>query len=64
MKTFLLKSRFFTFICLLSSLFFASVAFGQAYIKSDLVDYQPGSTAILTGAGFQPGESVRINVLH
>ena len=36
----------------------------QASISSDEPDYQPGSIATFTGAGFQPGESVQINVLH
>src|ERR671921_1516208 len=31
-------------------------------IQSDLPDYAPGDTVTLTGSGWQPGESVHINV--
>ena len=36
----------------------------QATLTSDQADYQPGTTATLTGAGFEAGESVRLQVLH
>ena len=35
-----------------------------ATIATDALDYPPGSTAIITGAGFQPGETVTLQVLH
>src|SRR5918993_602293 len=31
-------------------------------IQSDKADYAPGATVTLTGSGWQPGESVHINV--
>ncbi|QEC66926.1 T9SS type A sorting domain-containing protein [Panacibacter ginsenosidivorans] len=37
---------------------------GAATIISDQVDYAPGTTATLTGSGFQPGETVVLQVLH
>ena len=40
------------------------VAMGQATLVSDSADYQPGSTATLTGTGFQAGEQVKMQVLH
>ncbi|MBP2281774.1 hypothetical protein H4V97_000092 [Flavobacterium sp. CG_23.5] len=63
MKTFLPKSRFLTFVFLITNLFFASLAFGQT-IATDLLDYPPGATAIITGTGFTPGETVTLQVLH
>ena len=37
---------------------------GQATIKTDLLDYPPGSTAIITGTGFQQGETVTMQETH
>jgi hypothetical protein len=39
-------------------------AMGQAALKSDSVDYRPGSNAKFNGTGFQPGEVVKMQVLH
>jgi hypothetical protein len=40
-------------------------AFSQsATIGTDQADYAPGSTAIITGSGFTPGETVTLQVLH
>src|SRR3569623_1813867 len=40
-------------------------AFSQtATIKTDQLDYPPGSTVIITGTGWQPGETVTLQVLH
>lgn len=33
-------------------------------VRTDLDDYPPGSTAIITGTGFQPGENVELHVHH
>jgi hypothetical protein len=33
-------------------------------LTTDLPDYPPGATVILTGTGFQPGETVRLDVVH
>ncbi|RPI57458.1 MAG: hypothetical protein EHM55_01800, partial [Acidobacteria bacterium] len=42
-----------------------SVAFGRiATVGTDKYDYQPGETAIISGAGFRPGEVVAIQVEH
>ncbi|MEO8516966.1 MAG: HYR domain-containing protein, partial [Flavobacterium sp.] len=38
--------------------------FSQATLVSNQSDYSPGSTAIFTGNGFQPGENVKVQVLH
>src|SRR2546425_531231 len=35
-----------------------------ADLASDQADYVPGSTAIFTGSGFQPGESVTLHLSH
>lgn len=35
-----------------------------AVLISDQVDYAPGGTVLLTGTGFQPGESIVVPVLH
>jgi IPT/TIG domain-containing protein len=43
-------------ICLSSS--------AQSTIHTDKEDYSPGDTVFITGSGFQPGESVTLQVLH
>ena len=48
----------------LTSLFLASLASAQASLASDKPDYAPGETAVLTGAGFEPYETVTMQVLH
>ena len=40
-----------------------AMAFGQN-LSTDRVDYAPGSTAILLGSGFAPGETVTLQILH
>ena len=52
--------------CLLLTLFAivltSANTFSQtATIATDKLDYPPGSTAIITGSGFQPGETVNFN---
>jgi uncharacterized cupredoxin-like copper-binding protein len=43
----------------------ASSAFQRiATVETDKYDYQPGETAIISGAGFRPGEVVTIRVEH
>jgi hypothetical protein len=57
----------FTRLTLAFMLFLTLGAFkaqGQATIKTDLLDYPPGSTAIITGTGFQAGETVTLQVVH
>lgn len=44
--------------------FISASTFGQAIIQTDKLDYMPGETAMITGSGFQPGESVKLQVLH
>src|SRR5688500_5381781 len=42
-----------------------SVAFKRAaLIHTDRHDYQPGDTAVLTGSGFEPNETVTLQVVH
>src|SRR5262245_15935855 len=36
----------------------------SATVVTDKPDYAPGSTAIITASGFQPGETVQLQVLH
>ncbi len=36
----------------------------QPTLTSDKPDYAPGTTATFTGSGFQPGEQVKLIVLH
>src|SRR6266496_342900 len=46
-------------------LMLASASFLQAQtLTSDQADYSPGTTATLTGSGFQAGETVVVQVLH
>jgi uncharacterized Zn-binding protein involved in type VI secretion len=62
-----MSQKFITRITLAFVLFLSLAAFkvqGQATIKTDLLDYPPGSTAIITGTGFQPGETVTLQVVH
>ena len=35
-----------------------------ATVSTDLDDYSPGSTALISGSNFQPGETVELQVLH
>src|SRR5690349_17264272 len=51
-------------ISLLLSLAAVSFVQAQATLTSDQQDYPPGSTVILTGSGFQSGETVKVQVLH
>ena len=51
------------FSTLISFLFMAQMAIGQT-ITTDKLDYPPGSTAIITGTGFQANETVTLQVLH
>src|SRR5439155_6217953 len=64
MRTFLRKSNFFAIAFAIANLFFVSSAFSQATVTTDALDYPPGATAIITGTGFQPGEQVKLQVLH
>ena len=59
-----MKTKFFLLPFVIANLFFISAAFSQATLTSDSADYHPGSTATLTGTGFQPGETVKMQVLH
>ncbi|UQD56474.1 hypothetical protein [Flavobacterium sp. K5-23] len=58
MKTFLLTPRFFTLVFLISNLFFASGAFGQATVTTDKADYAPGEIVTISGTGWYPNEMV------
>ena len=57
-----LRSLFLTFFAVtLANL----SAFSQtATIKTDQLDYPPGSTVLITGTGWQAGETVTLQVLH
>src|SRR5688572_30408 len=43
-------------------MFLTTMTFGQATVTSDLDDYAPRSTAVFTGTGFEPGETVQLKV--
>ncbi|MEO6329294.1 MAG: hypothetical protein ABIO55_10190, partial [Ginsengibacter sp.] len=58
LRTLLLSLSVFVFSA------FTNFAVGQATIATDALDYPPGSTAIITGTGFTPGETVTLQVLH
>src|SRR5947208_855471 len=55
------KAFFLTLI--LSAGLFASSASAQT-LTSDHLDYAPGDVATLTGTGFQPGETVTVQVVN
>src|SRR5690348_12550761 len=58
----LLRSLLFT---LFAFTFTSGNVFSQsATIATDQPDYAPGSTVIITGTGWQPGETVTLQVLH
>jgi hypothetical protein len=40
----------------------AQPLFGAATVATDQSDYTPGQTVVITGAGFQPGESVTLRI--
>ena len=42
----------------------AASALAQATVAADKSDYAPGSTATITGAGFQASETVQLQVLR
>ena len=37
-----------------------AVAFGQATVTTDKTDYSPWDTVVVTGSGWQPGETVQL----
>ena len=51
-----------TGVAVLLLILISSYSFGQATVTSDQPDYAPRSTAVFTGAGFQPGETVQLKV--
>jgi hypothetical protein len=59
-----------TIILLTASLTASSAAQGRRLkarlptLTSDQPDYAPGTTAVLTGSGFVPGENVTLQVVH
>src|SRR5439155_12535372 len=42
----------------------AAQAVAGAVVQTDKTDYAPGETAIITGSGFQAGETVTLQVVH
>ncbi|MGN6341913.1 MAG: beta strand repeat-containing protein [Ginsengibacter sp.] len=57
-----LRSLLFTFFAITLN---SVTTFSQTpTIKTDQLDYPPGSTVIITGAGWQPEETVTLQVLH
>ncbi|MEN9908875.1 MAG: hypothetical protein RLZZ540_2024, partial [Bacteroidota bacterium] len=63
MKTILPQSRFLVFVFLIANMFLANVAFGQTVTLDQVdLDYAPGETVYITGTGWQPGETVGLEV--
>ncbi len=58
----LLRSLLFTLFAI--TLTSVNVFSQSATITTDQPDYAPGSTAIISGSGWQPGETVTLQVLH
>src|SRR5215475_11401399 len=56
-------SKALFFILFLSAGLFASSANAQT-LTSDHMDYGPGDVVTLTGTGFQPGETVTVQVVN
>jgi|GEM_PF-1074192 len=61
-----MKTRVRTFLLtFLATALISVTAFSQtATIATDQDDYPPGRTVIITGTGWQPGETVTLQVLH
>jgi hypothetical protein len=57
-----LRSLLFTFFAI--TLTSVNVFSQSATITTDQADYPPGSTVIITGTGFQAGETVTLQVIH
>jgi hypothetical protein len=56
-----------TMVFLLAAMAFAvagTTAFAQASVTTDQSDYPPGSTVQISGSGFQPGETVQLQVVN
>ncbi len=54
------------FVLLVALVLAAGVASAQTtpMVATDMADYPPGATAQITGAGFWPGETVTLHVVH
>ncbi|HZY10562.1 MAG TPA: hypothetical protein VFF29_05350, partial [Bacteroidota bacterium] len=48
------------FVLGLIALCTTATAFAQATVTTDKADYSPGDTVLVTGSGWQPGESVQL----
>ncbi|QNA43363.1 YDG domain-containing protein [Lacibacter sediminis] len=61
---FLLPSKkiLLRFAMLVMSVAMMSGVVGQATVTTDKPDYQPGDTVVITGTGWQPGETVTLDV--
>ena len=59
-----MKKLLLTFIAGCAAIFFGTANLLAATVTTDQADYAPGSTAIITGAGFQAGETVELQVLR
>src|SRR5688572_18135148 len=60
-----MSRKFITRITLAFILLLSFAAFnvqGQATVTTDKEDYIPGETLIITGSGWQPGETVQLHV--
>ncbi|WP_162174271.1 MBG domain-containing protein, partial [Flavobacterium daejeonense] len=63
MKTILPFSRFLFFVFLITNLLFANISFGQIVILDQVdLDYAPGETVYISGSGWQPGETIMLEV--
>lgn len=56
--------KFAVFVVMSFLLLSNSASAQTATVQTDLLDYPPGATAIITGSGWQAGETVTLQVLH
>ena len=59
-----MKKILLTFIAGCAIVLFGTTNLLAATVTTDQLDYAPGSTAIITGTGFQAGETVVLQVLR
>ncbi|MEJ8820311.1 immunoglobulin domain-containing protein, partial [Lacibacter sp. H407] len=56
------KKLLLRFAMLVMSVGMMNGVVGQATVTTDKPDYQPGDTVLITGTGWQPGETVKLDV--
>jgi hypothetical protein len=67
MKAKILQTRTSTLLLsllLLMALGWSNTAFGQATVYTDMWDYYPGDIVMIMGEGWEPGETVKLEIIH